>query len=189
VALIDQPAVERVCCERRTADGEVAGGGRLHGADRIGVEVALEPRVGGRDCVQRRGVDDLVGRLPDVREVGHELRLGGQGGVGLPHGHRLVHAPSIEVGTDGAHKVSDEGEDFVGGVGPFEPAVHVLDVAVKGHIRHVDQLGHAAPQPPAGPRPGASVSETPRGAAFVREPSEVASLRSAAWQSRQPGPM
>ena len=148
VALIDQPAVERVCCERRTADGEVAGGGRLHGADRIGVEAALEPRVGGRDDVQRRGVDHLVGRLPDVREVGHELRLGSQGRLGLPDGHRFVHAPSIEVGTDGAHKVSDEGEDLVDGRGSFEAAVRVLDVAVKGHIRHVDQLGHAAPQAP-----------------------------------------
>src|SRR5207248_10350262 len=66
LALIDQPGVERVRGEGRPADGQVAGGGRLHVADRIGVEVAREPRVGGRDDVQRRGVDDLVGRLPDV---------------------------------------------------------------------------------------------------------------------------
>src|SRR6266545_767053 len=57
LALIDQPGVERVRREGRPADGQVAGGGRLHVADRIGVEAALEPRVGGRDDVQRRGVD------------------------------------------------------------------------------------------------------------------------------------
>src|SRR5256886_16269133 len=78
-----------------------------------------------------------------------EIRLGSQGRLGLPDGHRFVQAPSIEVGTDGAHKVSDEGEDLVDGRGPFEAAVRVLDVAVKGHIRHIDQLGHAAPQAPA----------------------------------------
>jgi hypothetical protein len=149
LALVDQPGVERVRREGRPADGQVARGGRLHLADRIGVEAALEPRVGGRDFMQRRGVDDLVGRLPDVREVGHELRLGRQGRLGLPDGHRLVQAPPIEVGTDGAHKVGDEGEDLVDGLGPLEPAVRVLDVAVKGHIRRVDQLGHAAPQSPA----------------------------------------
>ncbi len=99
--------------------------------------------------MHRRGVDDLVGRLPHVREIGHELRLGSQGRLGLPDCHRLVHAPSVEVGTDGAHKVGDEAEDLIGGRGPFQTALRVLDVAVKGHIRHVDQLGHAAPQSPA----------------------------------------
>ena len=69
LALIDQPGIERVRGEGRPADGQVAGGGCLHVADRIGVEAALEPRVGGRDDVQRRGVDDLVRRLPDVRDV------------------------------------------------------------------------------------------------------------------------
>lgn len=49
--------VERECCE-----GRPAGGGCLQFADRIGVEATFEPRLGGRDCVQRRGVDDLVGR-------------------------------------------------------------------------------------------------------------------------------
>src|SRR5436309_15091911 len=38
LALIDQPGAERVRGEGRPADGEVAGGGRLHVADRIGVE-------------------------------------------------------------------------------------------------------------------------------------------------------
>src|SRR5438874_4591225 len=34
--------------------------------------------LGGRHGVQGRGVDDLVRCLPDVGEVGHEFRLGGQ---------------------------------------------------------------------------------------------------------------
>src|SRR5215211_9405979 len=49
LALIDQPGVERVRREGRPTDGQVAGGGRLQVAHRIGVEAALESRVGGRD--------------------------------------------------------------------------------------------------------------------------------------------
>jgi hypothetical protein len=90
LALVDQPGVERVRRESRTADGQIAGVSRLLVADRIGVEATLEPRAGGRDDGQRGGVDDLAGRVPEVREVGPELRLGGQGRFGLPDGHRFV---------------------------------------------------------------------------------------------------
>src|SRR5262245_32523454 len=37
-----------------------------------------------------------------------------------------------------AHELGDEREDFVVGLGPAEVAVPVLDVAVEGHVRHVD---------------------------------------------------
>ena len=70
LTLIDQPGVERVCCEGRPSDGEVAS-----------------------------------------RNSGQTSRTSSKRPTG--------------------HKVSDEGEDLVGGRGPFEPAVRV---------------GHAAPQ-------------------------------------------
>src|SRR5919199_3038614 len=101
VALIDESGFERVGGEVRTAHGEITGGRCLRGADRVGVEVALEPSFGGRHSLQRGGVDDLVGRPPDVREVGHELRLAGQARGRLPRGHRLVHAPTVKVGAGG----------------------------------------------------------------------------------------
>src|SRR5262249_19115816 len=48
-----------------------------------------------------------------------------------------------EGGADGTHEVGDERKHLVVGLGPVEPAVLVLDVAVEGHVRDVDQLGHA----------------------------------------------
>src|SRR4051794_14832968 len=44
LALIDEPRVERLRCEVGAADGEIAGGRRLHLAHRDGVEAALESR-------------------------------------------------------------------------------------------------------------------------------------------------
>src|SRR5262245_30687474 len=84
-----------------------------------------------------RGPHDVVERGDErrtVREVGPELRFGSQGGVRLPDCHRLVHAPSVEVGADGAQKVSDERKDLVVGHGEVEAAVLVLDVAVDGDV-------------------------------------------------------
>jgi hypothetical protein len=83
LALVDQPGLERVRRDVRAAHGQITRGRGFHVADRVGVEAALEPSLGGRCSLQRLG-DDLVRRLPDVREVGTELRLGGPGGVSLP---------------------------------------------------------------------------------------------------------
>ncbi len=108
----------------------------------LGVEMALEPGV---RCGRRRhgrGVDDLARRLPCAGEVGHEVRPRGQGGVGLPHRHRLVHAPPVEVRACGPHELGDEREDLDVGRGPIEAAAFVLGPAVEGHVRRVDQLRH-----------------------------------------------
>ena len=69
VVLVDQPGLDRLGGEVGTADGDVASRRRLQLPDRFGVEVALDPRPGAGDRLQRLGVDDLVGRLPDLREV------------------------------------------------------------------------------------------------------------------------
>ena len=82
---------------------------------------------------QRRGVDDLLRGLPHVREVGEELGLGRERGLGLPHRHRLVQSPSVER------------EQQIGG-GPTEChvalAVAVLPlVAVRGEADHPLAVG------------------------------------------------
>ena len=78
------------------------------------------------------------------REVGHEVGLRGQGGVGLPDGHRLVQAPPVEERAHGPQEVGGGREHLVVRRGKVEGAAFVLDVAVKRHVRDVDQLGHAA---------------------------------------------
>ena len=115
LTLIDEPGIESVRGEVRASYGEISGRGCFQVTDRVRVEVALELRLGGRDLMQGRGKDDLVRSLPEVGEVAHEFRLRGHGGVGLPHGHRLVHAAAVEVGADGADEISDEREDLVVG--------------------------------------------------------------------------
>ena len=79
VALVDQPGLERLGGEVGTAHADVAFRRRLHLPDRFGVEVALDPRPGAGYRLQRLGVHDLVGRLPDLRVVLHERRLVGEG--------------------------------------------------------------------------------------------------------------
>src|SRR5919106_3173880 len=115
-------------------------------------------RVGRRHGVGRPGVDDLVGRPPHLGEV--EL-LGRRGGLlgrraggfdadRLPDGHRLVHAPAVEVGADRPLEVVDERVDLGVGNRPAEPAALVLDVAVEGRDRRVGELGHGASVPGVG---------------------------------------
>ena len=144
LTLVDESGSEGVRGEVRAAHGEIFGRGGLQVSDCVGVEVALEPRLGGRHLLQGRGIDDLVRGLPDLGEVAPELRLRGQGRVGLPDGHRFVQTAAVEKGAAGAHEVGDEREDLVGGCGPVEIAVGVFDVAVEGDVRDVDQLGHVA---------------------------------------------
>jgi hypothetical protein len=69
VALVHQPRPERAGGKVGAPDGEVSCRLRLELADRVGVEVALDPRPGGGGRLQGPRVDDLLGRPPDVREV------------------------------------------------------------------------------------------------------------------------
>src|SRR4028119_431348 len=52
---------------RGAAHGKVAPHRPFHPPHRLGVEVPLDPRLGGRHCLQRLGVHDLVGRLPNLQ--------------------------------------------------------------------------------------------------------------------------
>ena len=117
---------------------------RFHLPDRVRVEVPLDPCPGAGDGVQRPGVHDLVGRLPDLRVVPDDGRLVGEGD-GLPVGHHLVHPAPVEVGADRPLEVVDEAVHLLVRRGPVEVAVVVRDVAVERRERRVDQLGHAEP--------------------------------------------
>src|SRR4051812_5652588 len=144
LTLIDEPRTESVRGEVRASHREIFGRGRLQATDGVGVEVALELRLGGRHLSQGRGIDNLVRSLPDAGELVPQARLRGQGGVGLPDGHRFVHTAAVEICAGGAHEISDEREELVVGRGPVEVTVRVLDVAVERDVRDVNQLGHAA---------------------------------------------
>ena len=84
----------------------------------------------------------MLAALPGIREVGHEVGLRGQSGVGFPDGHRLVQAPPVEERAHGPQEVGVEREYLVVHWEPVERAAFVLDVAVKRHVRHVNELGH-----------------------------------------------
>ena len=115
---------------------------RFHLPDRFRVEVSLDPRPGAGHRLQRRGVHDLVGGLPYLREVLYEGQLVGEGVRGLPVDHHLVHPAPVEVGADRPLEVVDEGVHLLVRLSPVEVAVLVRDVAVERRDRRVDQLGH-----------------------------------------------
>ena len=69
VVLVDQARPDRLGGEDGTAHGDIPVRPGLHLPDRSGVEVPLQPRPGGGYRLQRTGVHDLVGRLPDPGEV------------------------------------------------------------------------------------------------------------------------
>jgi len=95
--------------------------------------------------LQRLGVHDLLGRLPDLREVLNEGRLVRHGVRALPVDHRLVHPAPVEVGANRPLEVIDEGMHLLVRRSPVEVAVLVRYVAVERDDRRVDQLGHGEP--------------------------------------------
>jgi hypothetical protein len=95
--------------------------------------------------LKRPGVDNLLGRPPDLGEVpGH----GGLIVVGLPVDHGLVHASPVQMGADGPLEVVDERVHLLIRCRPVEVALLVLDVAVERCDRRIDQAGHLK-RPPA----------------------------------------
>ena len=66
VVLVDQPGADGLRRQPWTVDAEVAVGFGLQPPDRLRVERPLDPRPRAGGLVERGGVDDLVGRLPDL---------------------------------------------------------------------------------------------------------------------------
>src|SRR5215203_3674144 len=142
VPLVDQPGLYRLGGEVGTAHANVTSRSRLHLPDRFRVEVPLDPRPGGGYRLQRRGVHDLVGRLPYLGEVPHDGRLIGECLIGLPDGHHVVYPAPVEVGADRALEVVDEGVHLLVRRSPVEVAVLVRYVAVERRDLRVDQPSH-----------------------------------------------
>jgi uncharacterized damage-inducible protein DinB len=124
--LVDEPGLERLGGEVRAAHGEVAFRRRLQPPDRLGVEVPLDPRPGRVHRLQRPGVDDLAGRLPDGGEVQHDGRPVGEGLRVLPGAHHLVHPAPVEVGPNRPLEGVEEGVHLLVRRGPVEVAVLML---------------------------------------------------------------
>src|SRR4030095_9537966 len=69
--LVDEPGPDRVGGEGRTSHRNIERRLSLQLANHLRVEFPLEMRLRCKDGLQRFGIDDLVGRLPDPREVQH----------------------------------------------------------------------------------------------------------------------
>src|SRR5262245_34988713 len=73
--LVDEPRRHGLTRELGAADPDVIARARLQRADRVSVEGPLDPGPCGRRGGERPREDDLVGGLPDRREVPHDRRL------------------------------------------------------------------------------------------------------------------
>src|SRR5262249_26622259 len=116
-------------------------GPRLHLWICVDTECPLEPSLRRRDLLHGPRVDDLVRRSPQPGEVTRHGRIGLAAVLRLPALHGLVHAPAVQIGADRTHEVVDELVHFLAGPGPVELSLLVLDVAVEGFHRDVDEPG------------------------------------------------
>lgn len=106
-------------------NGELVPGIRmptLHALDPAGARTAVDWGRDGRptvlyifspSCVWCRGIDDLVGGLPDPRKAQRGRRLAGYDLGRLPNRHRLVHLASIEVRADGTQNIGHKSKPFL----------------------------------------------------------------------------
>src|SRR5690606_6695442 len=108
-ALVYEAIAEGEDGELGAADAEVTVRARLHLAHGVGGKLALDARAGGRGRLERAGVDDLLGRAPDLRVLLLVWRIAGHRLGSLPERHDLVEPPPVQVRADGALEVVDEG--------------------------------------------------------------------------------
>ncbi len=92
---------------------------------------------------QRRGEDDLIRRLPRGGEPCRLRRLLGHRRIGLPHGHRLVRPPPVEVRADLREARGQRRHDLL--VRRRPRVVPVADESVQRRLRQVDQPSHVRP--------------------------------------------
>src|SRR5215204_6501754 len=69
VIFVNKASPNGMRCKRRTAHRHVASRSCLELPHNLRLEIPLEPRLGGRDRLQRPRVDDLFSRLPDRHEL------------------------------------------------------------------------------------------------------------------------
>src|SRR5215813_10160325 len=142
--LVDEPGPDRVCGEGRSSHRNIVRQSSLQVAKRLRVEFPLQTRLRCRDGLQGFGIDDLVGRLPDPREV-HHGRCPTRNDVWrLPNRHRLVNLASVEIDADGALEIVDESKYLVVRRRPIVGAGFIRDIAIQRRRHKVDQFGHRA---------------------------------------------
>ena len=98
--LVDETCLEGLGGELSAPDDDVTVRVLLHLPNRFGIEVPLDPRPRGRHRLERPGVHDLLGGLPDLREVLDVEWLAGNPGRALPVSQDLVQTASEEIGAD-----------------------------------------------------------------------------------------
>ena len=131
MTLVDQPGPEGVGGEFRTPDEDVMFAGCFQLSNRFRIERLLKLRFASGYSLQRPGVHDFVGRLPDLSEVAHERRHRGQIGISLPHHHGLIHSPSIEMSVRCPYDISDKSEQFLTWLCPVKLTILVLGKTVE----------------------------------------------------------
>src|SRR2546427_7141681 len=77
VILVDHSSLDRLCRKLGTTDGYVPRRCRLQLPHRFRIELSLDSGSLARCRLQRLGVDDLFGRLPDLGEIPYERGLVG----------------------------------------------------------------------------------------------------------------
>src|SRR5215471_6341310 len=155
--LVDEPGPDRLGGEGRTSHRNIERRLSLQLADRLRVEFPLQTRVRCRDGLPRFGIDDLVGRLPDAREVQHGRRGAGNDLWRLPNRHRFVLLASIEIGADRAVEIGNERKCLLAWRRPIEVAV-IRDKAILGRLAPVSRAYAEWPTTrPGTPRNGTSV--------------------------------
>src|SRR5262245_57438030 len=92
--LIDEPGPDRLCGEVRSSHRNIVRRLSLQVASRLRVD-PLETRLRCRDDLQRFGIEDLVGRLPDPCEVQHARRQARNDVWRLPNRHRFAYLVSM----------------------------------------------------------------------------------------------
>ena len=142
--LVDEPGPDCMGGKGGTTHRKIVRQLSLQIANQLGIEFSLETRLRCRDDLQRFGIDDLVGRLPDPREVQHGRRQTRNDVWCLPNRQRLVHLASIEIRAGRAHQIVNEPEHFLVWYRPIEIAGFTRDEAIQRRRSEVDQFGHRA---------------------------------------------
>src|SRR5262249_47885224 len=142
--LVNEPGRERPRGKVRAAHAEVASSRLLQNPNLPGIEMSLDSGPRGRRRLQRPGVDDLLRRLPDHREVQHGGRLLRERIRVFPRGHHVIDPSPIQGSAHAALDVVDETVYFLVRGGPVEVAAPICHVAVERRDSRVDQLSHGS---------------------------------------------
>jgi hypothetical protein len=99
LTLVHKRGAKRVHSEFRTSHKDITLGTLLQLPNCRRIKSAFKPGPSRGYLAQCFRIDDLVGKLPDLREVPQYRRLLGEPGVSLPGRHGLIHSASVQKCT------------------------------------------------------------------------------------------